>query len=96
MAQHMQKSALCLQLDFCLKRCSCLMVVLARLFYVHASSSGSAHSDSVSAAAGGCIGHELSWAKTSSAAINFGGYCGSYPSLVPVGNTGTTSTGQGV
>ena len=29
-------------------------------------------------------------------AINFGGYCGAYPSSVPVGNTGTTSTGQGV
>lgn len=30
------------------------------------------------------------------AAINFGGYGGAYPSSVPVGNTGTTSTGQGV
>ena len=29
-------------------------------------------------------------------AINFGGYCGAYPSSVPVGNTGTTSTGLGV
>lgn len=29
-------------------------------------------------------------------AINFGGYCGAYPSSVPVGNTGTTSTGQGI
>ena len=29
-------------------------------------------------------------------AINFGGYAGAYPSSVPVGNTGTTSTGQGV
>lgn len=30
------------------------------------------------------------------AAINFGGYGGAYPSSVPVGNTGTTSTGRGV
>ena len=30
------------------------------------------------------------------AAINFGGYSGAYPTSVPVGNTGTTSTGQGV
>ena len=30
------------------------------------------------------------------AAINFGGYCGAYSTSVPVGNTGTTSTGQGV
>lgn len=29
-------------------------------------------------------------------AINFGGYCCAYPSSVPVGNTGTTSTGLGV
>ena len=29
-------------------------------------------------------------------AINFGGYCGAYTSSVPVGNTGTTSTGLGV
>lgn len=27
-------------------------------------------------------------------AINFGGYAGAYPSSVPVGNTGTTSTGR--
>ena len=27
-------------------------------------------------------------------AINFGGYCAAYASSVPVGNTGTTSTGQ--
>lgn len=30
------------------------------------------------------------------AAINFGGYGGAYPSSVPVGNTGTTSTGRDV
>ncbi len=30
------------------------------------------------------------------AAINFGGYAPAYSSSVPVGNTGTTSTGQGV
>lgn len=30
------------------------------------------------------------------AAIKFGGYAPAYPSSVPVGNTGTTSTGQGV
>lgn len=30
------------------------------------------------------------------AAINFGGYGGAYPTPVPVGNTGTTSTGRGV
>ena len=30
------------------------------------------------------------------AAINFGGYGGAYPSSVPVGNTGTTSTGRGI
>lgn len=29
-------------------------------------------------------------------AINFGGYVGAYPSSVPVGNTGTTSTGYSV
>ena len=29
-------------------------------------------------------------------AINFGGYAGAYPSSVPVGNTGTTSTGHSV
>lgn len=29
------------------------------------------------------------------AAINFGGYGGAYPTPVPVGNTGTTSTGRG-
>lgn len=28
------------------------------------------------------------------AAINFGGYAGAYPTPVPVGNTGTTSTGR--
>lgn len=27
-------------------------------------------------------------------AINFGGYCGASTTSVPVGNTGTTSTGQ--
>ena len=27
-------------------------------------------------------------------AINFGGYAGAYPTSVPVGNTGTTSTGH--
>lgn len=30
------------------------------------------------------------------AAINFGGYADAYPTPIPVGNTGTTSTGQGV
>lgn len=29
-------------------------------------------------------------------AINFGGYAGAYPTSVPVGNTGTTSTGHSV
>lgn len=29
-------------------------------------------------------------------AIEFGGYCAAYPTYVPVGNTGTTSTGRGV
>lgn len=29
-------------------------------------------------------------------AINFGGYCGAGTTSVPVGNTGTTSIGQGV
>jgi hypothetical protein len=29
-------------------------------------------------------------------AIKFGGYCGACTACVPVGNTGTTSTGQGV
>ena len=27
-------------------------------------------------------------------AINFGGYAGAYPTSVPIGNTGTTSTGH--
>ena len=38
--------------------------------------------------------HAQRYAAIALVAINFGGYCGAYPSSVPVGNTGTTSTGR--
>lgn len=75
------------------------MVVLSRM-HVAVPADLSAAIEAGERCSGGCPQRSEDSRQSTSlntlSAINFGGYCGAYPSSVPVGNTGTTSTGLGV